>query len=50
MRRKAYHNTVFELSQCSDRDLSDLGIARCDIRRLARESYDQQQKAKGRSR
>ena len=41
-RRKSYRNTVFELSQCSDRDLSDLGIARCDIRRLARESCDQQ--------
>ena len=46
-RRKSYRNTVFELSQLSDRDLSDLGIARCDIRRLARESVDQQSKTEG---
>ena len=41
-RWKSYRNTVFELSQCSDRDLNDLGIARCDIRRLARENSDLQ--------
>mgnify|MGYP001812053894 CR=1 FL=1 len=40
IRRKSYNQTVFELSWCSDRDLSDLGIARCDIRRLAREAAD----------
>ena len=40
IRRKSYNQTVFELSWCSDRDLSDLGIARCDIRRLAKEAAD----------
>lgn len=50
LRQKAYRNTVFELSQCSDRDLNDLGIARCDIRRLARESYVQQTEAEARDR
>ena len=37
-RYKAYRRTISELEACSDRDLSDLGIYRCDIRRLARES------------
>ena len=37
-RYKAYRRTVSELEACSDRDLTDLGIYRCDIRRLARES------------
>jgi len=37
-RYKAYRRTVAELEACSDRDLTDLGIYRCDIRRLARES------------
>ena len=50
LRRKAYRNTVFELSQCSDLDLNDLGIARGDIRRLARESYVQQTEAEVRDR
>ena len=40
LRRKSFHQTVHELSYCSDRDLSDLGIARCDIRRLAREAAE----------
>ena len=31
-----YRETVRELSQLSDRDLSDLGIARYDISRIAR--------------
>jgi uncharacterized protein YjiS (DUF1127 family) len=31
-----YRNTVRELSQLSDRDLSDLGIARGDIRFIAK--------------
>jgi len=37
-RYKAYRRTISELEACSDRDLTDLGIYRCDIRRLARES------------
>lgn len=40
IRRKSYNQTVFELSWCNDRDLADLGIARCDIRRLAKEAAD----------
>ncbi|MBQ0820768.1 DUF1127 domain-containing protein [Microvirga terrae] len=32
----SYRKTVRELSQLSDRDLSDLGIARYDISRIAR--------------
>lgn len=39
-RRRRYRQTVFELSNCSDRELHDMGIARCDIRRLARESEE----------
>lgn len=34
-KRKAYLNTVRELSKLSDRDLHDIGLGRCDIRRLA---------------
>jgi uncharacterized protein YjiS (DUF1127 family) len=37
-RRKVERTTYFELSGLSDRELSDLGICRCDIRRLAREA------------
>lgn len=37
-RREAYAQTVNELGALTDRDLNDLGIARCDIRRLAREA------------
>lgn len=36
-RRRKIASTVFELNHCSDRELSDLGIARCDIPRIARE-------------
>jgi len=36
-RRAVYNQIVNELSQYSDRNLSDLGIARYDIERLARE-------------
>lgn len=38
-RRAAYRRTFAELDQLSDRELSDIGIARCDIHRLAREEY-----------
>ncbi len=39
-RRRRYRKAVFELSNCTDRELHDMGISRCDIRRLARESLD----------
>ena len=34
-RRRVYRTTVNELSALSDRDLSDLGVSRASIRRLA---------------
>ena len=34
-RRRVYRTTVNELSALSDRDLSDLGVTRASIRRLA---------------
>ena len=34
-RRRVYRTTVNELSALSDRDLSDLGVSRTSIRRLA---------------
>ena len=37
-RRKVYRATYYELSMLTDRDLSDLGIPRSDIRRLALEA------------
>lgn len=33
---RRYRRTVFELSRMSDRELGDIGIARDDIRRVAR--------------
>jgi len=39
-RRIRYHQCIRELSACSDRDLNDLGIARSDIKRIAREARD----------
>jgi len=39
-RRIKYRQCIRELSACSDRDLNDLGIARSDITRLAREARD----------
>lgn len=38
-RRAAYRRTFAELAGLSDRELSDIGIARGDIRRIAREEY-----------
>lgn len=35
---RRYRRTLNELEACSTRDLKDLGIYRCDIRRLAREA------------
>ena len=37
-RRRVYRTTVNELSALSDRDLSDLGISRASIRRLAQDA------------
>jgi uncharacterized protein YjiS (DUF1127 family) len=34
---KLYRQTVLELSELSDRELADLGVARFDIARVARE-------------
>ncbi len=34
--RAVYHRTVYELEQLSDRELSDLGIARISIADVAR--------------
>jgi uncharacterized protein YjiS (DUF1127 family) len=35
-RHQAYNRTTRELSRLSDRELSDLGISRCDIGAVAR--------------
>ena len=35
---RRYREVARELSSMSDRDLSDIGINRCDIGRIARES------------
>ena len=37
-RSKVYRASYYELSMLTDRDLSDLGIPRSDIRRLALEA------------
>lgn len=37
-KRRVYRATFHELSVLNDRDLNDLGIARCDIKRLAQEA------------
>ena len=36
-RRAEFHRIYNELARCSDRDLADIGIARSDIARIARE-------------
>ena len=36
--RAIYHRTVYELEHLSDRELSDLGIARISIQDVAREA------------
>jgi uncharacterized protein YjiS (DUF1127 family) len=40
--RRVYLRTLRELESCSERDLQDLGIARSDIERIAREAAAQQ--------
>ena len=37
-RRQMYRRTVAELNALSDRDLADLGMARCDIAAAAHEA------------
>lgn len=36
-RYRRYRETLSQLSKLSDRELSDLGISRCDIPRLVKE-------------
>jgi uncharacterized protein YjiS (DUF1127 family) len=36
--KRAYNDTVAELDALSDRDLADIGVARCDIPAIAREA------------
>lgn len=40
-RHRRIARVVAELEAMSERDLTDLGIARCDIRRIAREAVGQ---------
>ncbi len=35
---RRYENSLRELSRLGDRELADIGVARCDIPRIARES------------
>jgi uncharacterized protein YjiS (DUF1127 family) len=37
---QTYRQTVEELQLLSDRDLDDIGVARCDIRMIAREAAE----------
>jgi uncharacterized protein YjiS (DUF1127 family) len=37
-RRRVFNQTLFELGQLSDRDLSDLGLSRASISDVAREA------------
>ncbi|MGD1878722.1 MAG: DUF1127 domain-containing protein [Kiloniellaceae bacterium] len=39
-RRARYQRALSELSQMSDRELSELGFRRCDVARVARETAD----------
>ena len=38
--RKARRDTINELSKLTAHDLQDIGISRCDIKRLGQEGYD----------
>jgi uncharacterized protein YjiS (DUF1127 family) len=38
VRRRVARTTYTELSSLSDRELADLGLIRCDLRRVAREA------------
>lgn len=37
-RYRKFRRTVDELSRMDDKNLRDIGISRCDIRRIARET------------
>jgi uncharacterized protein YjiS (DUF1127 family) len=37
-RQKKMRNTVRELNALTDRDLSDIGLSRCDIHRVAKDA------------
>ena len=37
-RRRVFNQTLYELSQLSDRDLSDLGLSRANVADVAREA------------
>ena len=41
-KRRVYKTTLNELSVLSNRELADLGIARCEIRRIATEAANAQ--------
>ena len=41
-KRRVYKTTLNELAALSNRDLADLGIARCEIRRIATEAASAQ--------
>lgn len=38
--RRAYSNTMTTLNKLNGRELRDIGVARCDIPRLAQEAAD----------
>lgn len=40
-RRAVYKRVVEELSQCSDRDLNDIGFARSQIKTIARDAANE---------
>jgi uncharacterized protein YjiS (DUF1127 family) len=37
--RRLRRQTIRELSKCSDRELADMGISRCDFEEIARGTY-----------
>tara|TARA_R110002124_G_scaffold165007_3_gene332333 strand:- start:217 stop:459 length:243 start_codon:yes stop_codon:yes gene_type:complete len=42
-RRVVYRRTLAELCSLSDRELADVGIARCSVRRIARDTAEREQ-------
>jgi uncharacterized protein YjiS (DUF1127 family) len=38
--RRAVQKTIDDLSKCSDRELADMGIHRCEIKRIALEANE----------
>ena len=39
-RRAGYRDTMNQLGRLNDRELRDIGIYRCDIRRIAEDTYN----------